>query len=719
MKRFADWSLRFKLLVSLYLVVMAVTALVLAALTLNLRTLRQSAILEQRVILTLSGLIFDYLSEVREYVVESNPRTLDEMAEIEIQLATELDQYQALARGDDPREEAVAAEISIGLDDLTDAGRDVVRVEDRLRKSLEAAETAEEALVAAEGSGSGALALVTRSYELLSEVREYVLGPGEETAAELARIETELAAISEARDVVAGTRITGLLETGRTAVRLRQELEEALERIEDVEQELSGELETAVSIAQEEVTEASQALLLGVLAAGLVGLVLASLLSWGIARRVSRPLEQLQATSKRLAAGELDARSPVMANDEVGRLSADFNHLAAEIERLISQLRQAKAFNESIVASVPSGLVTLDRDGRVTSANPVFREHWSESDPTGSRLARWLASPDLERAVESVLAGGDDVHDLEISHRPSAESAPVIFRTSVVGLLSSDAETGEGEAGALALVIFEDVTESRRLLEELEQRLADLSSTQAQLVQTGKMAAVGELAAGVAHELNNPLSVVLTYSVLLQEKLSRASEEVRGQLKGFDQRLDLMKSSAERCKTIVDNLLLFSRQDDTKIARVDAADLLAKTFDLLGSQLRRRQITLSLEVEDGLPPLRGNFNQLQQVLTNLVINAQQAMVDGGELEVAVRRRGSACELTIADTGPGIPRELQVKIFDPFFTTKPVGQGTGLGLAIAYGIIQGHDGAITVESDAGTGTTFHIRLPFADHREAEA
>ncbi len=154
-------------------------------------------------------------------------------------------------------------------------------------------------------------------------------------------------------------------------------------------------------------------------------------------------------------------------------------------------------------------------------------------------------------------------------------------------------------------MIFEDVTESRRLLHELEQRLADLGDTQTQLVQSGKMAAVGELAAEVAHELNNPLSVVLTYSVLLQEKLARASEEARGQLAGFDERLELMKTSSERCKTIVDNLLAFSRQDETEISEVDAGDLVAKTFDLIGSQLRRRQIAVNLEVEEGMPPLRS------------------------------------------------------------------------------------------------------------------
>ena len=721
MKRFDDWSLRSKLLASLCLVVVVTTALVWLALTLNLRTLSRNAIPDQRVILGLSGLTFDYLSELREYVIESSPDTLEEIEEIEIELAAHLDEYRALARGDDPREEASAAAIGLALHRLLDAGHEIVRVEDRVRDSLEATEAAEEELLDLGGPASGPLALVTRSHEFLSEVRKYVIEPGDETAAELARIQTELAVIGQARDADVRAQIARMVETGETAVELRQELDDVLERIEDVEQDLSSELSHAVNLAQEEVAETTRALVLSVLGTGLLGLALALLLAWRVARRVSRPLEQLQTASRRLAAGELDARSPAVAADEVGRLSHDFNRLAAEVERLISELREAKAFNESIVASVPSGLATLDGDGRVTSANPVFRKHWSEGDPAGSRLPRWISAPDLERAVEAVLAGGDDVHGIEVTHQPAdGGSDPEIFRASVVGLRSADPTVGDEQepAGARALAIFEDVTESRRLLRELEQRVADLGNTQAQLVQSGKMAAVGELAAGVAHELNNPLSVVLTYSVLLQEKLDRASEETRSQLAGFAERLDLMKTSSERCKTIIDNLLLFSRQDETEISLVDPADLLARTFDLIGSQLRRRNIALNLEVEDGLPPLRGNFNQLQQVLTNLAINAKQAMTEGGELDVGARQREGRCELTVADTGPGIPPELQARVFEPFYTTKPIGQGTGLGLAIAYGIVEGHGGEITVESAVGEGTTFRIRLPF-DRQEDRA
>ncbi|MCP4662017.1 MAG: HAMP domain-containing protein [bacterium] len=711
-KRLRDWSLRSKLLATSFLLVVGVTVLVLIVLVFNVRKLRDHAIPEQRVILSLNSLAFDYLSEIREYLLESEAGTLEELAEIEAQLAALADRYRDLARDEKPRQEASAEAIHERLERLIDGGHAIVRLEDRILETLEEIEAAEEDLV--DFGGSVPLALVTRSYEFLSEVRQYLGDPEEQTLEELAEIEAELTALyPEARDAPA--RIAGLVETGRVAIRQRQALDELLESIETVEQELGAELKAAIAAVGTEVAATSRELLLSVFATGLVGLALAAVLAHALATRVSRPLDALQAASRRFAAGELDVRAPVAAADEVGRLGESFNQLATEIERLICELRQAKAFNESIISSVPAGLVTLDREGRITSANPVFRERWGEDEPIGSRIARRISSPDLEQAVATVLALGADVHGLEIAHQSGTPGvAPAIFRVSVVGLRSADAPAAASRAQAL--VIFEDVTESRRLLGELGQKLEDLSNTQTQLVHSGKMAAVGELAAGVAHELNNPLSVVLTYSVLLQEKLARASEHTREQLAGFAERLDLIKSSSERCKTIVDNLLVFSRQDDTEISRVDPADLLARTFDLIGSQLRRSQIRVHLEVEEGLPPMCGNFSQLQQVITNLAINAQQAMESGGELTVAVRRAGAECELTVADTGPGIPRDRRARIFEPFFTTKPGGQGTGLGLAIVYGIIQRHRGEIAVDSVVGEGTTFRIRLPFADRQE---
>lgn len=717
MKQFDDWSLRRKLMLSMWVVVSLVTLLMLVSLVLNLRLLRRHAIPDQRAILGLSGLTFDYLSEIREYLVSFDRETLEEIEEIEQRLQDYLAEHRALI-SQDPGQNATAATIDLGLQRLTELGQGIIRLEDQIRRGLEATVTAETELDRLAADTPIQTSLILRCRQLLSRVRQYAFDPKVDAARQMVELETELKEADLAWPASQRAQVDRLLETCRRMIALRQELDQLLEGIEGAEQDISGALRIADRAAQAQVTEASRALFWSLLWTGLVGLLLASVLALTIARRISLPLERLQAASRQLAAGHLAARSPVEADDEVGRLSSDFNHLAAEIEGLVSELRQAKELTESIVVSVPTILVTIGSHGRITSTNPAFERRWGEGQTTpGTRLSRWIDCPDLEKAVESVRLGGQDRHDIHVRQRPESGDGEAVFLGSVVGLRSNGSEAGERPKDVQTLVVLEDITRSARLMQQLEQRLVDLESAQAQLVQSGKMAAVGELAAGVAHELNNPLSVVLTYSVLLQEKLERVSAEARDQLAGFPDRLRRMRTASERCKTIVDNLLQFSRQDDSELSSIDIPDLLSQTFDLIGSQLRRHGIELDLEIEDRLPSLRGNASQLQQVLTNLAINAQQAMVEGGKLRIVVGRHGELCEITVSDNGPGIPDDLLPRIFEPFFTTKPVGQGTGLGLAITYGIVQNHGGQIHVDSVPGLGTTFQIRLPFAAGQES--
>jgi signal transduction histidine kinase len=250
----------------------------------------------------------------------------------------------------------------------------------------------------------------------------------------------------------------------------------------------------------------------------------------------------------------------------------------------------------------------------------------------------------------------------------------------------------------------------RQKAEELAALIRELREAQAQLVQSGKLAAVGELAGGIAHELNNPLSAVLTFAILLRERIAKLSPELVGALPEFPQHLGIMEAAARRCKAIADNLLMFSRPSESHTGWTSLAHASAQALELVAGHVREKRIKVAHEVPADLT-VWGNENELEQVLVNLALNAVQLMDEGGELTLragAIDARTAVVEVT--DTGPGIPEDIVGKIFDPFFTTKPRGKGTGLGLSIVYRIIEKHGGRITVESVVGRGATFRIELP---------
>jgi signal transduction histidine kinase len=246
---------------------------------------------------------------------------------------------------------------------------------------------------------------------------------------------------------------------------------------------------------------------------------------------------------------------------------------------------------------------------------------------------------------------------------------------------------------------------------ELSARERALKDAQAQLIQSEKMAAFGQLGAGVAHEIKNPLAGILGLIQLLQRQ---AHENPT-----FREGLATMEKETKRCKTIIDNLLKFARQERVELEHVDVGAVIGDAVSIMSHQLALNRVKLSKSVAEGVPAIKGNANQLQQVLMNLILNAQQAM-SGNPGEVVVEAGLGAdgrVVVKVTDNGPGIPKDIQRRIFEPFFTTKPTGQGTGLGLSVSYGIVQDHKGTIEVESEVGKGTAFIIRLPASAVAEA--
>ncbi len=244
----------------------------------------------------------------------------------------------------------------------------------------------------------------------------------------------------------------------------------------------------------------------------------------------------------------------------------------------------------------------------------------------------------------------------------------------------------------------------------LKERDRALGEAHAQLVQSEKMAAFGQLGAGIAHEVKNPLTGILACSQLAAEEAEAGSQ--------VQQDLRLIEREARRCKSIIDNLLKFARQEKAEMTSIDVNVAVEDALAIVNHQLELNEVRVEKTLGSDLPQIAGNANQLQQVFMNIMINAQQAMEGSkGKIRVSSVRKGSAVELRFADTGPGIPENIRAKLFEPFFTTKPVGKGTGLGLSVSFGIIKDHRGDITIETEIGQGTTFVISLPALEERRA--
>lgn len=238
---------------------------------------------------------------------------------------------------------------------------------------------------------------------------------------------------------------------------------------------------------------------------------------------------------------------------------------------------------------------------------------------------------------------------------------------------------------------------------ELKKRESSLKAAQDALVQSEKMAAIGTLSAGLAHEVKNPLSAVLGYAQLSKRKLDQPEALLKN--------LDIIEHETKRCNEIISNLMQFSRQEKGEFVHITVNEVVSKSMTIVDHQLSLKNVRIESELADNIPQITGNANQLQQVLMNLMINAQHAIGDdGGTITLATFVRDESVTITVSDTGPGVPAEIRAKIFEPFFTTKPAGQGTGLGLSVTYGIIKDHGGEITVECADTGGAKFVIVLP---------
>jgi len=291
---------------------------------------------------------------------------------------------------------------------------------------------------------------------------------------------------------------------------------------------------------------------------------------------------------------------------------------------------------------------------------------------------------------------------------------PLRIKDQPLGTLSADSQRvnafSEDDERLLTVLANQAAIaiENAQLVADLQRSLQELKQTQAQLVQSEKLSAIGQLIAGVAHELNNPLTAVMGYSQLLQMEPDLDEPIARDIAKIYAQ--------SQRASRIVQNLLTFARQTKAQRQYVNINEVMRATLELRGYQLRVENIHLHTDLAEEPLGAMADASQLQQVFLNLINNAQDAMVEyrhGGNLTIRSRREGDRVIIELEDDGPGLSPTVKQHLFEPFFTTKEVGKGTGLGLSICFGIIGQHGGRIRAESEMGHGTTFIIDLPWSD------
>ena len=294
------------------------------------------------------------------------------------------------------------------------------------------------------------------------------------------------------------------------------------------------------------------------------------------------------------------------------------------------------------------------------------------------------------------ISAGDLTHKVEVSSKDE------------IGYLadSFNQMTADLEAANEKLIEW-----GKTLEKKVEERTKELTEMQAHLIQSEKLASLGKLAAGIAHEINNPLGGVLIYSHLLLEDTDKNSPHYEN--------LKKIVKETSRCKDIVKGLLEFARPKEPEMSLVNIDEIVERSLSIMECQALFQNIKIKKSCVSNLPKIVADSAQLQQVFVNIILNAAEAMNGNGTLTIStfLNRDGTFIEIKFSDTGHGIKEEDQKRLFEPFFTTKEVGKGTGLGLAISYSIIQKHQGTIEVKSEVGKGSTFNVKLPvMSEHKD---
>ncbi len=407
-----------------------------------------------------------------------------------------------------------------------------------------------------------------------------------------------------------------------------------------------------------------------------------------------RPLMRVSSFFKSIVSGEkgLDVRLEVKGQDEITELADSFNGMIDHLRSSQGALVSSESKYRRIFEGSKDTILVADRDCKIRDINKSGLEllgYEERAAVVGTvRLQELFESRTSSDQFFGLLEAMGVVKDFEtVFCNPAGEKAHVLITATF-----SDADTEDERKYECTI---KDITERKKM--------------EVQLRQADRLASIGQLAAGVAHEINNPLSIVIGYTKMLRQDADDAS---------LIEDLDIIYTNAGLCKQIVEDLLNFSRQTKTQRSRVDIHEVLESVLAVVETNFADDGVRIRRSFDPSLPRVVVDVGKMRQVFMNLIMNAQQSIEGEGVVTVSTREDPAQAGFWVAvsDTGVGIADDARDAIFDPFFTTKEPGQGTGLGLAVSYGIVKEHNGDISFESEVGKGTTFNIWLPQGEHSD---
>jgi len=429
---------------------------------------------------------------------------------------------------------------------------------------------------------------------------------------------------------------------------------------------------------------------LNLLLLGLFTIVLGNLGSIFFARRITKPISKLVGTTISAAQGNLHQVIDIRTGDEIEELARNFNFMMEQIRRhrneledRLQEITSLKAYTDHVLASMTNGLMTIDLEKKIVTVNEMGERIVGRGKEgiAGFSMEQVLGEQHpLYKILMETLTQEKGISHIEVELKRDGESLWLIAGTSLlIG--------GEGKTIG-ALVIFQDITQIKSLEEKLR--------------QADRLAALGILSAGLAHEIKNPLSAIKTFVQLLPQKIGNPS---------FMEKFNItVPREVDRINHLVEDLLELTRKRVRSLVDLKADSLIHQVIDLHGEELKKGQIAFQDHLNKTILPVHGDAETLYRAFSNLIINAIQAMPNGGTLSISSKldSSSSSVEITFRDTGIGMDETTAKNIFNPFFTTKD--KGVGLGLALTRKIIEDHRGTIEVVSEKGMGTTFTVLLP---------